>query len=311
MSPSSTLRFLALALLWGSSFTLIKISLEGLTPGQLVLFRLALGALLLLGFAALRAARLPRGARTWGLIAVAAVFGNVAPFLLLSYGEQTATAGVAGALVGATPLITLGLAALAIPEERLGRRAGLGLLVGFAGVLLVVAPWRDFDTSVLGGLACLGAAVSYAAGFVFVRKHLSSLRIPALSLAAAQTVAATLLQAPLTPLLGWERPDLTSRVVVAVVALGLLGTGLAYILYFRLIADLGATTASSVNYVVPVVAVAVGVAVLDEPVTWQLVAGGLLVLTSVAYSRRAPAPPRGSGPEPSGERPPALDRRPA
>jgi drug/metabolite transporter (DMT)-like permease len=224
------------------------------------------------------------------LIAMAAVLGNVAPFLLLSYGEQTATAGVAGALVGASPLLTLGLASLVIPAERLGRDAVLGLVVGFAGVLLVVAPWRDFHASVVGSLACLGAAVSYAAGFVFVRKYLSSLQIPPLSLAAAQTVAATLVVAPVTPLLGWETPDISARVVGAMLALGLLGSGLAYILYFRLIADLGASKASSVNYVVPVVAVVVGVIVLGEPVTLHLVAGGALVLASMAYARRQPRP---------------------
>jgi drug/metabolite transporter (DMT)-like permease len=284
----STARFLTLALLWGSSFTFIKISLEGLTPGQVVLFRLVLGALLLLYVASFRGVSLPAGSRTWGLIAIAAVLGNVAPFLLLSYGEQTASAGVAGALVGATPLLTLGLAAAAIPSERLGRHAVLGLLVGFVGVVLVVAPWRDFDTSVVGSLTCLGAAVSYAAGFVFVRKYLSALQIPALSLAAAQTVAAAVLQAPLTPVLGWEAPHFSARVVGALLALGLLGTGAAYILYFRLIADLGASTASSVNYVVPVVAVALGVLVLGEPVTWQLVTGGALVLASMAYARRRP-----------------------
>jgi drug/metabolite transporter (DMT)-like permease len=161
----------------------------------------------------------------------------------------------------------------------------------------VVAPWRDFDTSVAGSLACLGAAVSYAAGFVFVRKQLSPLQLPALSLAAAQTGAATVLMAPVAPLLGWESPEFTGRVVGALLALGLLGTGLAYILYFRLIADVGASRASSVNYVVPVVAVALGVAVLGEPVTWHLVAGGALVLVSMAYARRrsAPAPaPRGA-----------------
>ena len=223
MDATSTARLLTLALLWGSSFTFIKMSLEGLAPAQVVLFRLALGALMLLSVAALRGVRLPAGRRTWGLIAVAATLGNVAPFLLLSYGEQTATAGVAGALVGATPLLTLGIAATVIPAERLARDAVLGLVVGFLGVLLVVAPWRDFDTSVVGSLACLGAAVSYAAGFVFVRKYLSSLQIPALSLAAAQTLAATVLQGPLTPLLGWETPDFTARVIVAVLALGLLG----------------------------------------------------------------------------------------
>ena len=95
-------------------------------------------------------------------------------------------------------------------------------------------------------------------------------------------------QAPLTPVLGWEAPHFSARVVGALLALGLLGTGAAYILYFRLIADLGASTAASVNYVVPVVAVALGVLVLGEPVTWQLVTGGALVLASMAYARRRP-----------------------
>jgi drug/metabolite transporter (DMT)-like permease len=292
MDSASTVRFLALALMWGSSFTFIKMSLEGLSPAQVVLSRLVLGALLLLSLAALRGARLPAGLRTWALVGVAAVLGNVAPFLLLAYGEETATAGVAGALVGATPLLTLGLAAAVIPAERLGREGVLGLLVGFVGVLLVVAPWRDFHTSVAGSLACLGAALSYAAGFVFVRRWLSPLQINPLSLAAAQTLVAAVLQGPLTPLLGWESPDFTARVVGALLALGLLGSGLAYVLYFRLIADLGASKASSVNYVVPVVAVGLGVLALDEPVTWQLVAGGALVLASMAYARRQPAPAR-------------------
>jgi drug/metabolite transporter (DMT)-like permease len=290
MTLSSTTRLLTLAVLWGSSFTFIKVSLEGLAPGQVVLFRLALGALLLVGFATWRGARLPSGGRTWGLVAVAAVLGNVTPFLLLSYGERTATAGVAGALVGATPLLTLGIAAAVIPRERLGPEAVVGLAAGFGGVLLVVAPWRDLGAGVLGSLACLGAAVSYAAGFVFVRKHLSSLGISALSLAAAQTVTATIVQAPLTPLLGWEPPDFTPRVIGALLALGLLGTGVAYVLYFRLIADLGAAGASSVNYLVPVVAVVVGVLVLGEPVTWHLVVGGVVVLASMAYARRRPEP---------------------
>jgi drug/metabolite transporter (DMT)-like permease len=292
MDTASALRLLALASLWGSSFTFIKMALEGLNPGQVVLFRLILGSALLLAFAAYRRTSMPAGAATWALITVAAVLGNVAPFLLLSYGEQTATAGVAGTLVGATPLLTLGLAAAAIPTERLGRRSVLGLAAGFGGVILVLSPWQEFDSSLAGSLACLGAAVSYAAGFVFVRKYLSPLRIPALALAASQLAAATLVQTLLTPVTGWQDPEFTSRVVVAVAALGALGTGVAYILYFRLIADLGATTASSVNYVVPVVAVAVGVAVLGEPVTWQLIVGGLVVLGSVAYSKSRPPVPQ-------------------
>ncbi|MGX6600760.1 EamA family transporter [Micromonosporaceae bacterium Da 78-11] len=100
-------RFLILALLWGSSFTLIKMALPGLSPAQLVLTRLVLGAAVLLGVAAVSRVRLPRGATVWGHLAGAVLFGNVLPFLLLSYGEQSAGAGIAGVLIGTTPLLTM------------------------------------------------------------------------------------------------------------------------------------------------------------------------------------------------------------
>lgn len=281
---STVARFLLLALLWGSSFTFIKVALDGLTPAQLVLSRLLLGAGVLLVLARLRHAQLPRLGGVWAHVAAAALLGNVAPFLLLSYGEQTTGAGMAGVLVGSTPLLTLAVATATLPTERATTRKATGLLVGFLGVVLVIGPWRDAGGSLGGQLACLGAALSYACGFVYVRRFLSPLGLRPLSLAAAQLLAATLLQAPLTPLLGWRAPDLTAEVGVSILLLGLLSTGLAYVLYFRLIGDVGATTASAVNYVVPVFAVLVSVAWLGEPVTWNLLVGGLLALAGVGYA---------------------------
>jgi drug/metabolite transporter (DMT)-like permease len=292
MNPASVTRFLLLAILWGGSFTFIKVSLEGLTPSQLVLARLLLGAAVLLGFAALRKVGLPRGTGLWGHVAVAALFGNVVPFLLLSYGEQTTGASIAGVIVGSTPLLTLVLATVALPTERATARKVVGVLVGFLGVVLVIAPWGEAPGSLGGQLACLGAAASYAAGFVYVRKHLSPRGLAPLSLAAAQLAAAAALQVLVTPFLAWEPPELTGRVVASIVILGLLSTGLAYVLYFRLIGDLGAATASTVNYVVPVAAVLVSVLLLGEPVTWNLLAGGLVVLAAVAYAENRIKPRR-------------------
>jgi drug/metabolite transporter (DMT)-like permease len=160
-------------------------------------------------------------------------------------------------------------------------------------VVLVVGPWDHAGGSLGGQLACLGAALSYACGFVYVRRFLSPLGLPPLSLAAAQLLAATLVTAPLTPLLGWRTPLLTAEVGVSIVLLGLLSTGLAYVLYFQLIRDVGATTASAVNYVVPVFAVLVSVALLGEPVTWNLLVGGLLAIAGVGLAenrlRRRPS----------------------
>lgn len=289
MTSATTARFLLLALLWGSSFTLIKVSLEGLTPSQLVLTRLVLGASVLFAITRFRRVGLPRGASTWGHVAVAAAFGNVVPFLLLSYGELTTGAGLAGVLVGSTPLLTLALAAVALRTERPTPRKAVGLLVGFLGVVVVLGPWRDSSGSLAGQLACLGAALSYAVGFVYVRRYLSPRGLAPLALATAQLASAVVLQAMVTPFLAWQAPHVTGRVTLSIVVLGVLGTGLAYVLYFRLIADVGATNASAVNYVVPVVAVLVGVMLLGEPVTWNLLLGGLVVVVGMGYAENRTA----------------------
>jgi drug/metabolite transporter (DMT)-like permease len=285
-------RFLVLALLWGSSFTLIKESLAGLSPAQLVLARLVLGAAVLLSVAAARRVRLPRGAAVWAHLAAAALFGNVIPFLLLSYGERTAGAGIAGVLVGATPLLTLTIAAAALAEERVTPRKLIGLLAGFAGLVVVIAPWRTGLGSTGGELACFGAAVSYAVGFVYVRKFLSPRHLAPVSLAAGQLSIAVLLQAAVSPFLQWGAVSLTPRVTVSIVLLGVLSTGLAYVLYFRLIGEAGATTASAVNYLVPIAAVVVGAIFLDERITANVVAGGVIVLAGMAYAENRLGRPR-------------------
>jgi drug/metabolite transporter (DMT)-like permease len=215
------IRFLVLALLWGSSFTLIKEALAGLSPAQLVLARLVLGAAVLLSIAAIRRVGLPRGAAVRGHLAAAALFGNVIPFLLLSYGERTAGAGIAGVLVGATPLLTLSVAAFALAEERATARKLIGLLVGFAGLVVVIAPWRTGLGSAGGELACFGAAVSYAAGFVYVRKFLSPRHLAPMSLAAGQLSMAVVLQAAVSPFLQWGAVSLTPRVTVSIVLVGM------------------------------------------------------------------------------------------
>jgi drug/metabolite transporter (DMT)-like permease len=285
-------RFLLLALLWGSSFTFIKVSLRGLTPGQLVLTRLVLGAAVLLAIAGLRRVGLPRSAGIWGHVTVAALLGNVVPFLLLSYGEQSTGAGIAGVLIGGTPLLTLSLATMVLPTERATPRRAVGLLVGFLGVVIVISPWHDAGGSVGGRLACLGAALSYAAGFVYVRRNLSPRGVAPMSLAAGQLTSAAVLQLLVTPFLAWHTPHLTGEVTMSIVILGLFSTGLAYVLYFRLIGDIGATSASAVNYVVPVFAVVISAILLGEPVTWTLLVGGAVVLVGMAYAENRLRPPR-------------------
>jgi drug/metabolite transporter (DMT)-like permease len=281
---ASVARFVLLALLWGSSFTFIKVSLEGLTASQLVFSRLVLGAAVLLVIARFRKTELPRSAGVWGHVAAAGLLGNVIPYLLLAYGEQATGAGIAGVFVGSTPLFTTALAMAALPAERATPRTAIGLLVGFLGVVLVIGPWQDSPGSVSGWLACLGTALSYAASFVYVRKYLSPQKLSPLALAASQLAAAATLQALAIPFLTWHAPRFTGGITVSIIILGVLSTGFAYVLYFRLIGEVGATTASAVNYLVPVCAVLASVALLDEPVTWNVFVGGLVLLVAMAYA---------------------------
>lgn len=297
MKNATIARFLLQAALWGSSFTFIKASLHGLTPGQLVLARLLLGTVVLLALAGLRRVPLPRGTDLWGHVAAAALFGNVLPFLLLSYGERSTGAGLAGVLVGATPLLTLGIATAALPAERATTRKTVGLLLGFVGVVVVIGPWSDATGTFAGRAACFGAALSYATGYVYVRRFLTPRALAPLAAAASQLLAAAVLMGLALPFMAWHTPHFTGRVTLSILFLGLFSTGLAYVLYFRLINDIGATNASAVNYVVPVAAVVIGAVALGETVSWNLLAGGVIVLIGMAYAenrlRRTPkaAPP--------------------
>ena len=199
-------------------------------------------------------------------------------------------------LIGATPLVTLTIASVALPAERVTRRKLAGLAAGFAGVVLVIGPWHDASGSLGARIACLAAAFSYASGFVYVRRFLSPRGLAPLALASSQLTAAVLLQGLVTPLLSWRTPEVDLRVGASITVLGLLGTGLAYVLYFRLIGDVGATTASAVNYVVPVFAVLISVVLLGESLTWNLGAGGVVVLAGVAYAEgRLRIPHRSAG----------------
>jgi drug/metabolite transporter (DMT)-like permease len=279
-------RFLLLALLWGSSFTFIKVSLRGLTPSQLVLSRLVLGALALFIVVRVRRVGLPRSAGTWGHIAVAALFGNVIPFLLLSYGERGTGAGVAGVLVGSTTLWTVAFGALLLPAERTTPRKTAGLIIGFVGVALVSGFWRDSGGSFTANLSCLGTAVSYGIGLVYTRKFISPRNVPPLAGAYAQLTAAVALQLLVLPAFAWRTPHLSAAVVGSILFLGIFSTGLAYVLLYRLISDIGATAASTVNYVIPVLAVVIGIVVLGERLSWNLVLGGLVIFAGLAYAER-------------------------
>jgi drug/metabolite transporter (DMT)-like permease len=277
-------RLLLLGLVWGLSFLFIKVALEGLPPLGIALGRSVAGALTMWALVAAIRLAVPRDRTLWRHVLVVSVVANAIPFALFSWGELHVTSGVAGVYNATTPLWTLLVAIAALPQERPTRERVAGLALGTVGVVTVLGPWRGVgENTILGQVACLGAAASYGVAFNYVRRYVIPYRLNPVVLTACQLTAATVLLAVVAPF-GGGTVHLTWRVTGSVLALGALGTGFAFVLYHGLIRDLGATSASMVTFVIPVVAVAVGAVVLGEPVTWNLFAGALVVVLGVALA---------------------------
>src|SRR5450755_2954990 len=279
-------RLTLLALLWGSSFLWIAIALRSFSPVQIVLIRLALGALVLVAIVYTRGLRLPSSGLVWLHLTVAALFANAIPYTLFAIGEQHVDSSVAGVLNATTPLWTVVIAFATGHERRISTPKLVGFVVGLAGTLLIFSPWESgSQIASLGGLACLGAAASYGVSYVYMDRYLARRGIPPLVLAASQLVAATVLLAIVLPFAGLPPVHFRCDAIAALAVLGCLGTGIAYILNYRLITDEG-TTASVVTYLLPIVAVILGAAILNDHITPQIIGGMLIVLIGVAITRR-------------------------
>ncbi|MGV9268578.1 DMT family transporter [Kitasatospora sp. NPDC003701] len=281
-----------LALLWGSGFLWTKLALQnGLTPLQITVARSALGAAVLLLLARAARQRLPRGAAVWLRLAVAAFFCNALPFFLAALGVRTVGSGPAGVLNATTPLWSL-LIGLALGTERgwHPRRLG-GLLLGFAGVLLIFSPWQGAGSAQQGGasgwgvLALLGAAASYAVAFTYMGRVLTGTGTAPLALSAAQLTVAAGLGTLALPAAAGTTDGFNLRALAAVAVLGVLSTGLTFHLNYRLIATEGATAAATVGYLLPVVSTGLGALVLDEPLSARTVTGMIVVLAGVFLTR--------------------------
>ncbi len=273
-----------LALLWGSGFLWIKLALTGLSPIQVTVVRCALGAAVLLVLSRWAGQRLPRDRRTWGRLVIAAFFCNALPFALFSIGELTVDSGVAGVMNATTPLWSL-LIGLGIGTERGVTAVRVaGLVLGFAGVLLIFAPWQQNGLFGWGTLALLGAAVSYAVAFAYMGRKLVGQGGP-IAISAAQLITATGLSTLALPFDAPASGPVSVTAVLAVVVLGIFGTGITFYLNYRLIADEGATSAATVGYLLPVVSVALGAIVLGEDLGLRVIAGMAVVLAGVALTR--------------------------
>lgn len=283
-------RLFALSFIWGWSFLFMKVAGDDLTPTAVAGGRCLLGALVLHAVLRVRGLSLPRGRARLHFLVVGTA-GSALPFALLAWGEQHIASGLTAVLNASTPLFT---AALAVPllGERARPRVVAGLLVGFAGVAIVsgIGGGDLSGTDVLAAMAPVAAGACYGFTFCWAARHL--LGIPSLVAAAGQVTGAAVVMAPIGLVTsighgvvpGW-------RASASLILLGALGTGLAYVLSFRVIADLGPTIASLCTYLIPVVALVVGWAVLDEEITLRIVVGGVVIVAAIVVVTRS----RGGG----------------
>jgi drug/metabolite transporter (DMT)-like permease len=213
----------------------------------------------------------------------------VVPFTLFGYGEQRISSVLAGIWNAATPLIVLPVAALVFRTERFTSRKAAGVLLGFIGVLVVLGVWQGVGGSHLTGqLMCLGAAVCYGVAIPYAKRFIAGDASSALALSAGQLLVGTAQIALVAPLLAGAPPALGSisiQAAASVLALGVLGTGFAFMINMRNIRIAGASTASMVTYLVPLVATVVGVLALGEGLAWYQPVGAAIVLAGVAVSQ--------------------------
>lgn len=275
--------FVLLGLVWGSSFLWIKVAVGEIGPFTLVAFRLLFGLLGLLVIMWMQKQSFPRNRRVLLALLFMGAVNTAVPITLVSWGETKIDSGLASILNGTVPLFTIVIAHFWLHDEKITLPRILGLIVGFLGVVVLVS--RDIDLeglhgSILGQLAVISAAICYATATTFSRRHLRG-QSPVVQ-STVMLLIGDLLMWTVTPLVEIKLIPTLPITWFAIVWLGLLGSGLAYMLFFYLINNWGPTRASLVSYTFPVIGLFLGILFLNEVADWRLFVGSLLVVGGVA-----------------------------
>ncbi|WP_374113827.1 DMT family transporter [Microbacterium sp. zg.B96] len=282
-----TLQFVLTGIIWGSSFLFMKVALEGVSPAQVVWSRLVLGALTLGLFVVLRRDRLPRSIRIWGHMTVLALSFCVVPFLLFSWAQQFVTSGLASIYNATTPIMTAVMAWAVFRVEKLKPAQIAGILIGVAGVMVIIAPWQglDLSQSLVAQLAILGATACYGFSLAYMRRFVSDSGMSALMFSFLNIGIAALVILLLTPVIALTPVRLDVWIVLSLITLGCLGTGVAYIWNQNVLRAWGPTRASTVTYITPVVGVMLGIVLLGETLSWNEPVGALLVFLGILLAQ--------------------------
>ena len=274
-------------LIWGASFLFIELSLTFLTPVGVAFGRTAFGALAMVVAMLVFRTKLPTSWEAWKHLTIAGLMMSSIPFVLFSYAQTEVTSALAAIINAVTPITTVIVILIAFRTEKLKPHVIIGIVIGLLGVLVVLGAWQGFgENNPLAILAMLIAVFLYGIGTPYVRKYVTPLNLATEVSVFGQVGTAALTLLPVYLLTGpliTSVPDIQS--VAAIVTLGALGSGVAYLLYYKILDIVGSAIASSVTYITPIIAVVLGVWLLGEELHWYEPVGGLIVILGAAISQ--------------------------
>ena len=290
MSATDWLLLVTLSILWGGSFFFAKLAVLELPPLTVALGRVAIAAAILVTLARMTGLALPDRLPAWRPYIVMGLLNNAVPFGLIFWGQTHIPSGLAAILNATTPLFTVLVAHAATADEKLNAARLAGVAAGLAGVTVMIGPdmLRALGADVLGQLACLLAAVSYAFASVYGRRFRGE---PPLRVAAGQLVASSVLLAPVVILLDrpWTLAPPSATAIAALLALAALSTALAYLIFFRILARAGATNVALVTFLIPVSAILLGTLLLSEQLAARHIVGMIAIALGLAAIDGRPA----------------------
>lgn len=279
-------KFLLLGTIWGSSFLFISLGLETLSPTGIAFWRTLIGALTLLAVMLVGRFKFVRGWNAWFRIWIAGLFMSAIPAVLFGFAEQHVSSALAAIINSSTPIFTVIAILIAFRDEKPKREVVIGLTVGLLGVFVVLGIWNGFgvnDPLAIGALIL--AVTCYGIGSPFLRKYVEPLKLKPEAAVFGQVSTSALTLLPFYLLGGLTAGPITFNAVASMLALGVLGTGLAYVMYYKLLAQVGSAIGSAVTYLSPIVGVILGILLLGETISWNEPVGAAIVLLGAAVAQ--------------------------
>jgi drug/metabolite transporter (DMT)-like permease len=273
-----------LSFVWGLSFLFIKFALNGLSALQVAFGRVGLGAITVLIILLFLKQKLPKTKIAWVRANIAGFFQHTAPFALIAFGETHVSSVLAGIGNAATPLWTALFAIMFIPTEKITRNEYIGILIGFAGVLILLGIWEgsSAESDLIGLLAVLIATACYGAAVIYTRAKVTILNLSPSSFIGAQLTSSAIQLLILCLIFSPRVEKINNLNLLSILFLGIFSTGFAFPLVYQILRDVGSLAAATITYATPIVSTIAGFFILKESLHWYQPIGALLILFGVA-----------------------------